>query len=67
MSYRILIVEDTVDLLEAISVFYREEGAGLWEIVTSSNGDDAISKVNSEEFDLMILDIMLPGASGFDI
>ena len=28
MSYRILIVEDTVDLLEAISVFYREEGAG---------------------------------------
>ena len=67
MSYRILIVEDTLDLLEAISVFYREEGAGLWEIVTSSNGDDAIGKVNSEEFDLMILDIMLPGASGFDI
>ncbi len=28
MSYRILIVEDTLDLLEAISVFYREEGAG---------------------------------------
>lgn len=28
MSYRILIVEDTPDLLEAISVFYREEVAG---------------------------------------
>lgn len=67
MSYRLLIVEDTPELLEAISVFFREEGAGLWEIVVSSNGNDALDKVNSEEFDLMILDIMLPGASGFDI
>ena len=67
MSYRLLIVEDTPALLDAISVFFREKGAGIWEVVTSSNGNDALEKVRSEEFDLMILDIMLPGASGFDI
>ena len=67
MSYRLLIVEDSPELLEATSDFYREEDAGLWEVVTASNGNDALAKVNGEDFDLMILDIMLPGASGFDI
>ena len=67
MSYRLLIVEDSPELLEAVSDFYREEGAGLWEVVTASDGNDALAKVTNESFDLMILDIMLPGASGFDI
>lgn len=67
MSYRLLIVEDSPELLEATSDFYREEDAGLWEVVTASDGNDALAKVNGEDFDLMILDIMLPGASGFDI
>jgi len=67
MSYRILIVEDTPEILEAVSDFYREEGAGLFDVVTSSDGSDALNKVNSGEFDLLILDIMLPGMSGFDI
>ena len=67
MSYRILIVEDTPEILEALSDFYREEGAGLFDVVTSSDGNDALNKVNSGEYDLLILDIMLPGASGFDI
>ena len=67
MSYRLLIVEDSPELLEAVSDFYREEGAGLWEVVTASEGNDALARVTNESFDLMILDIMLPGASGFDI
>ena len=67
MSFRLLIVEDSPELLEAASDFFREEGAGLWDIVTASDGNDALAKVNSESFDLMIIDIMLPGASGFDI
>ena len=67
MSFRLLIVEDSPELLEAASDFFREEGAGLWDVVTASDGNDALAKVNNESFDLMILDIMLPGASGFDI
>ena len=67
MSFRLLIVEDSPELLEAASDFFREEGAGLWDVVTASDGNDALAKVNGGSFDLMILDIMLPGASGFDI
>lgn len=67
MSFRLLIVEDSPELLEAAGDFFREEGSGLWDVVTASDGNDALAKVNSENFDLMILDIMLPGASGFDI
>ena len=67
MAYRLLIVEDSPELLEIMSVFYREEGAGLWEVHTADNGNDALARVSEESYDLMILDIMLPGASGFDI
>ena len=67
MSFRLLIVEDSPELLEAAGDFFREEGSGLWEVVTASDGNDALVKVNADNYDLMILDIMLPGASGFDI
>ena len=67
MAYRLLIVEDSPELLEAVSDFFLEEGAGLWEVVTASDGNDALAKATNGSFDLMILEIMLPGASGFDI
>ena len=67
MPYRLLIVEDSPELLEAVSDFFLEEGAGLWEVVTASDGNDALAKATNGSFDLMILDIMLPGASGFEI
>ena len=67
MSYKVLIVEDSPELLEIMCDFYREEGAGLWEVDTASNGNDAMAKVSEESYDLMILDIMLPGITGFDI
>ena len=67
MSYRLLIVEDSPEVLEAVCDFYTEKDGGLWDVTCSSDGNDALNKVSNEEFDLMILDIMLPGASGFDI
>lgn len=67
MPYRLLIVEDSPEMLEIMSNFYSEEGAGLWIVDTANNGNDAMVKVTEETYDLMILDIMLPGASGFDI
>lgn len=66
MSYRLLIVEDSPELLEAVSDFYREEGAGLWEVVTASEGNDALARVTTESFDLMILDIMLYGGAFYE-
>lgn len=67
MSYRILIVEDMQELLDNVCAFFREEGKDLLEVISCSDGDAAMEMVTREDFDLMILDIMLPGASGFDI
>ena len=67
MSYRILIVEDMPELLDNVCAFFRGEGKDLLEVVSCSDGDEALGKVTNEDFNLMILDVMLPGASGFDI
>ena len=67
MPYRILIVEDMPELLDNVCDFFLEEGADLLEVIRCSDGDTAMEMVTREDFDLMILDIMLPGASGFDI
>lgn len=67
MTYKILIVEDMPEILDNICDFFLREGMGLLEIVRSSEGSDALKKIEKEMFDLMILDIMLPGVSGFDL
>ena len=67
MSYRILIVEDMQEILDNVCDFFLEEGKDLLEVTRCSDGSEAMDKVANEDFDLMILDIMLPGASGFDI
>ena len=55
MSYKVLIVEDMPELLQAMSGFYREKGAGLWEVVTASDGKDALAKLNvKKENDMFI-------------
>lgn len=55
MSYRILIVEDMPELLDNVCAFFREEGKDLLEVVSCSDGDEALGKVTNEDFDLMIL------------
>lgn len=67
MSYRVLIVEDMQEILDNVCDFFLEEGKDLLEVTRCSDGSEAMDKVANEDFDLMILDIMLPGASGYDI
>ncbi|MCR5341724.1 MAG: response regulator [Saccharofermentans sp.] len=55
MSYRVLIVEDMPELLQAMKNFYREKGAGLFEVETASDGKDALAKLNvKKENDMFI-------------
>ena len=62
MANRILIVEDE----PAIRALYREalQPAG-YEISECDNGRDAFDRVNKEQPDLLILDVMLPGIDGY--
>ena len=64
MQRRILLVEDEENLHEAIKMNLELEDY----IVTSVfNGKEAMRKFNQGRYDLVILDIMLPGVNGFDI
>ena len=62
---KILIVEDERDTIETIqSCLERAMGC---QVYASESGEDAISKINQHDFDLVILDLKMPGLSGLDV
>ncbi|SLN51761.1 Alkaline phosphatase synthesis transcriptional regulatory protein PhoP [Roseovarius albus] len=64
MSKQVLVIEDEQNIIEAISFILARDG---WDVKTHSNGHDAVDVVRVRNPDLIILDVMLPGKSGFDI
>ena len=62
---RILIVEDAEELLSLVAVFFESKGS--FDVDTASDGNTALNLIGSNDYDIAILDIMLPGASGFDV
>ena len=64
ISYRLLIIDDDVDLARMLSEYLSPEGI---ELTTANTGNQGLTLARSQEFDLIILDVMLPGLSGFDV
>lgn len=64
MEKSVLLIEDEPNIIEAISFILSRDG---WRVATHSNGVDAVSVVGERNPDLVILDVMLPGRSGYDI
>jgi len=64
MNKKVLLIEDEPNIIEAISFILSRDG---WDVKTHSNGHDAMDAVRDRLADLIILDVMLPGRSGFDI
>ena len=61
---RILLVEDEDALAESIRYTLEREGYG---VVQASNGRSAVERFRDDDFDLVILDLMLPEVSGLDV
>jgi two-component system alkaline phosphatase synthesis response regulator PhoP len=61
---RILLVEDEDSLRKIISMNLTMEG---YEVVSTHSGLEALQLIDSQHFDLLLLDIMLPEVSGIDI
>ncbi|MEK9155886.1 MAG: response regulator [Patescibacteria group bacterium] len=61
---KILIVDDDMILREMYEARLKEEG---YEISVASDGEEAIQKVEKEQPDLIILDIMMPKINGIDV
>ena len=64
MSGHVLLIEDEPNIIEAIRFILSREG---WRVDTHSNGEDATDVVLQTLPDVLILDVMLPGRSGYDI
>lgn len=64
MSKQVLLIEDEPNIIEAISFILSRDG---WTVKTHSNGADAVEMVKERRPDVLILDVMLPGKSGYDI
>ena len=59
---KILIVDDEPNIVTLISRYAQREG---YDIVTASDGREAIDKCRSEDFDVIIMDVMMPDTDGF--
>lgn len=60
---RILWADDEIDLLNVYVIFLEEKG---YEVVTATNGKDAIDLCRQESFDIIFLDENMPGLSGLE-
>jgi signal transduction histidine kinase len=61
---RLLVVDDVADNLFLIRTILEEEG---YEIITTSNGHDALKIIESEPIDLVLLDVMMPVMDGYEV
>jgi DNA-binding response OmpR family regulator len=61
---RILIVEDEIKIAEVVKAYLKKEGHSA---IAENNGKTALNRFLNEEFDLVILDLMLPGLSGEEV
>lgn len=61
---RILIIEDEEAIAQLEKDYLENDGH---KVVVETNGNSGLKRALSEEFDLIILDIMLPGMDGFEV
>ena len=61
---RILVVDDEDSITQFVSYNLRKEG---YEVETVADGDAAVESASAQPFDLIILDIMLPGTDGYEV
>ncbi|HEY3543433.1 MAG TPA: response regulator transcription factor [Gaiellaceae bacterium] len=64
MSGRILVVEDEQAISDAVAYALREAG---FDVDAVDDGDEALARARSRDYDLMVLDLLLPGTPGVEV
>jgi len=64
MTAKILVADDEQNIVRLLRLYLRNEG---YEVVGASDGQQALDRFNSEAPDLVLLDLMMPQLSGFDV
>ncbi len=61
---RILLVDDEVSVQKLLTYPLRKEG---YDVIPAMDGREALERLNEDDFDLVVLDVMLPRVDGFDV
>jgi len=64
MGKHVVLVEDETNIAEAIRFLLSREG---WRVEVLANGGNAVQIIRAAQPDLVMLDVMLPGKTGFEI
>jgi len=64
MQNKILIVDDEADIVDLVSYNLKKDG---FRVTTASDGESALLKIRKDRFDLVVLDLMLPGLQGVEL
>ena len=64
MAGRILVVEDEAAIADAVEYALRAEG---FDVEAAADGEGALERARSRPYDLLVLDLMLPGLSGIEV
>jgi len=64
MNKKILVVDDEPLIVKGLKFSLEQDG---YAVTAAYDGEEALAKFNSENFDILLLDVMLPGISGTDV
>lgn len=64
MAKKVLIVDDELNIVTALQFLLQKSG---YEVMAAQNGDEALQRVESFAPDLVLLDVMMPRISGYEV
>ncbi|MCK4725274.1 MAG: response regulator, partial [Anaerolineales bacterium] len=64
MADRVLLVDDDPDTLRLVSIMLQRQG---YDVGAASSGTQALSMIEKEQPDLILLDVMMPDIDGFEV
>jgi DNA-binding response OmpR family regulator len=64
MTYKLLVVDDNKDVVEVLEKRLLKEG---YAVAVAHDGDEALIKLKEEKPDLILLDLLMPKVSGFEV
>jgi len=60
----ILVIDDEADIVELVAYNMKKEG---FDVETAHDGEEGLKKIDSKKYDLIFLDLMLPGIQGIEL
>jgi DNA-binding response OmpR family regulator len=64
MTKKVLIADDEPNILISLEFLMKREG---WEVSVARDGNEALEAIRAQRPDLVLLDVMMPGRSGFEV